>query len=186
MVVSPRVTLLVFFTLAKLAVTARAWSSLHSSFIVKLECGCFFLFCAETFAVCVHLRKEPSPSPLVQYSHQICAIPFAFDARCLLQATHIRGWKKWVHNKKLKKQNKASGKRERAWERRRCKHRGKKQRPAIHHAIEPVAPSLVVSLVAHVCSRCGTALAEHPGLWTRLLPALPVLLVSSPLLSTAL
>lgn len=61
MVVLPRVTLLVFFTFARVAVTARARSSLHSSFIVRLECGCFFLFC-------VHLRKEPSPSPLIQYS----------------------------------------------------------------------------------------------------------------------
>lgn len=68
MVVSPRGTLLVFFSFARLAVTARAWSSSHSSFIVRLECSCFFLFCAETFAVCVHLKKEPSPSPLVQYS----------------------------------------------------------------------------------------------------------------------
>lgn len=70
MVVSPRVTLLFFFSpVAKLAMTARAWSSLHSSFIVTLECGHIFLFCAETFAVCVHLRRGPSPSPLVQYSH---------------------------------------------------------------------------------------------------------------------
>lgn len=45
MVVLPKVTLLVFFTFARLAVTARAQSSLHSSFIVELERSCFS-FCS--------------------------------------------------------------------------------------------------------------------------------------------
>lgn len=58
-----------FSTFARLAVTARAQSSLHSSFIFELECGCFSLFsCAETSAACVHLRKKPRPSPSTQYS----------------------------------------------------------------------------------------------------------------------
>lgn len=85
MVVLPSYTTGFFSPFARLAVTARAWSSLHSSFIVGLECGCFFLFCAETFAVCVHLRKEPSPSPLVQYSHAKFVqylLPSTRDACC--------------------------------------------------------------------------------------------------------
>lgn len=155
MVVLPRVTLLVFFTFARLAVTARAWSSSHSSFAVRLECGCFFLFCAETFAVCVHLWKEPSPSPLVQYSHTKfvqyllpCCKPHTFgDGRS------------GFTTKKLKKQNEASGKRKRAWEQRRCERRGRKQRPAILRAVEPAAPSFVVFFV---CSSWGSALVHHP------------------------
>lgn len=94
-------------------------------------------------------KTQPFPTRAV-FARQICAISFAFDARSLWQATLIRGRKTWVHNKKLKKQNKASGKRKGAWERRRCEHRGWKQRPATHRAMEPVAPSFVVFFVARV------------------------------------
>lgn len=64
-----------------------------------------FLFCAETSAV--HLRKKTQAFPIhAVFTCQICAITFAFDMRCLLQATHIgRGEKKkkkkWVHNRKI-------------------------------------------------------------------------------------
>lgn len=75
---------ILFPTFARLAVTARARSSLRSSFIVELECGCFSLFfCAEASAACVHLREKTRPSPFTQYSRAKCVqylLPSTRDA----------------------------------------------------------------------------------------------------------
>lgn len=131
-------------------------------------------------------RTQPFPTRAV-FTCQICAIPFAFDARCLWQATLIRGRKKWVHNKKLKKQNKASGKRKRP-------ERGEGASTEAESSVLPsivlwsrwLLPSFVVFSVACVLELWHSSCRPSTSLQTRLLPALSVVLVSSPLLSTAL
>lgn len=162
MVASPRVTLLFFFTFARLAVTARAWSSLHSSFIVRLECGCFFLFCAKTFAVCVHLRKEPSPSPLVQYSHNKLVqylLPSMQDACC---KPHTSGdgrngftTKSWRSKTRLGEEKKGL---------RTEKVRAQRQKAASCHPSCRGASGSFPSWSSSwpMCSSCGTALVDHP------------------------
>lgn len=162
MVVLPRGTLLVFFSFARLAVTARAWSSSHSSFIVRLECGCFFLFCAETFAVCVHLRKEPSPSPLVQYSHAKFVqyfLPSMRDACC---KPHTFGderngftTKNWRSKTRLQGREKGPESGEGA---------SAEAESSVLPSIVPWSQWLLPSWSSSwpVCSSCGTALVDHP------------------------
>lgn len=71
MVVSPRVTLLVFFTLAKLAVTARAWSSLHSSFKAWVWL-LLFVLCWDLCSLCSsEERTQPFPTRAV-FTPNLC------------------------------------------------------------------------------------------------------------------
>lgn len=163
MVVLPRVTLLFFFfsPFAKLAVTARAWSSLHSSFIVRLECGRFFLFCAETLQSVFTWGKDPALPHLGSiHTPNLCNAFYLRHETLVASHTHpgtkeMGSWQKAEEAKQgFREEEKGLREEEEEWPQR--------QKAVSCHPSwsQGLLPSWSSSWP--VCSSCGTALADHP------------------------
>lgn len=78
-----------------------------------------------------------------------------FCLRCkMLVASHAHsGTKEMGSQQKAEEAKQGFREEKKAWERRRCEHRGWKQRPAIHRAVEPMAPSFLRGLLRGLRAR---------------------------------
>lgn len=93
MVVLPKVTLWVFFTFVRLAVTARARSSLHQVLLLSLSAAASLFVLRWDFCSLCSPKEKTQTFPIhAVFTCQICAIPFCLRREMLVASrTRCRG-----------------------------------------------------------------------------------------------